>query len=481
MSSWKDFFKKNWEIAFTTFDENEFERVEQAYEILTTSITPRAIVVFINNFISVKLIDGKIPDRYIAIYLLCQERILDNPLKAITEFDYLKGLELIYKNDEDFQKYITALAYQIDSDNAIEVIYKNRLRNCLVNNKLEEFKEIQDIPSFKYIIKPVITELEDYRQPIIVLDSLSESEKINTSLRSWIWNTIHSKLQSNELNLGTVENYQLILLKNLISKKQKGWLSNILRSLWLETEEFDIIDYINNIDTVVEFCSESKLELNPLDSLVSKTISPEKLKSVIDYKEEDYSKYKLNCEIEKIDDYLITFEAESLEETAFIEFLDNPLNLIKFHQKLLDFISSNKTDDTILYQILQKLKLTANKKLKVKSKILDADVHQLLSSATIKDEIYIDLAALRLSLLSNSNASYRAVYQKVLNNEDEEFHKKVAEQLEWYINYDDFLVGSVSFSNNLTKGVVKKLINLNPSYRFFFERADIRKYNLHLR
>src|SRR5690606_94716 len=155
MSSWKEFFNKNWKTAFANFDENEFERVEQAYEILNSTITPREIVAFINNFISVKLIDDKIPDRYIAIYLLCQEKILDNTLSAITEFDYLKGLELIYKNDEDYQKYITALAYQIDSDNAIEVIYKNRLRDSLVNNKLKEFKEIQEIPAFKYIIKPV--------------------------------------------------------------------------------------------------------------------------------------------------------------------------------------------------------------------------------------------------------------------------------------------------------------------------------------
>ncbi|WP_417557303.1 P-loop NTPase fold protein [Mesoflavibacter zeaxanthinifaciens] len=465
MSSWKEFFKKNWETAFTTFDENEFERVEQAYETLNSAITPREIVAFINNFISIKLIDDKIPDRYIAIYLLRQEQILDNTLTAITELDYLDGLEPIYKNDEDFQKYITALAYQIDSDNAIEVIYKNKLRDSLINNEVDVFKEIKEIPAFKHIIKPVIAELEDYRKPILVLDSLSENDKISASLKGLIWNSIHSKLQANDLNLGTVEDYQLILLKNLSSKKQKGWLTSILKSLWLDNEEFEIIDYVNNIDKVVKYCTENNLELNPLDRLTSKSVDSEKLKTIIDYKNEEYTKYKLNCGTEKIDDYLITFETANLKETSFIKYITTPLKLPKFHEKLHSYITANKRNGNILFQILEKLKYTANTKLDVKSVILDADIHHMLSSVKIEDKIYVDLAALRLSLLTNSSTSYNSVYQKVLNSEDEEFYDKVANQLEWYISYSDFLVGSISFTNKLTVGVVKKLIQLNPNHR----------------
>lgn len=467
MSSWKEFFKNNWETAFTTFDDNEFERVEQAYETLNSAITPREIVAFINNFISIKLIDNKIPDRYIAIYLLCQEKILDNTLTAITELSYLKGLEPIYKNDEDFQKYITALAYQIDSDNAIEVIYKNRLRDSLINNEVEVFKEIQEIPAFKHIIKSVISELEDYRKPILVLNSLSENDKINTSLKGLIWNIIHSNLQSNDLNIGTVESYQLILLKNLSSKNRKGWLISILESLRLDNEEFEIIDYVDNIDKVVKYCVENNLELNPLDRLASKSVNPEKLKTIIDYKKEEYSKYKLNCGTEKIDDYLTTFEAKDLVETSFVKYIKNPLKLTKFHEKLISFITPNKNNVNILFQILEKLKLTANKKLNVKSKIPDADIYTMLNSATVETDIYVDLAALRLSLLTSSNTAYNAVYQKVLNSDDEEFYDKVANQLEWYIRYSDFLVGSISFTNKLTVGVVKKLIQSNPTHRVY--------------
>ncbi|WP_421805004.1 P-loop NTPase fold protein [Flagellimonas sp.] len=467
MSSWKDFFRKNWETAFSKFDDNEFERVEQAYEILNSTITPREIVAFINNFISIKLIDDKIPDRYIAIYLLRQSHILEKPLEAITEFKYLGGLEPIYKNDEDYQKYITALAYQINSDNALEVIYKNRLRDSLVNNKPEEFKEIQGLPSFKYILKPVISELEDYRNPILVLDNLREGDRITESLRSLIWNNIHTKLKANNLNPGSVELYQLILLKNLTSTKQKLWLKNILNSLWLDSEDFVIADYIDNIDEIVKFCSENKLEIQPLDNLVAKSVSPENFKEVVDYKKGDYEKYKLTCENDKIDDYLISFESPDLEETSFIQYLNNPVEFVKFNDKLLGFIDDNKRDDLILFEILEKLKLTSNKKLDVKSEIKDADIHHLLSTTTNKDKIYTDLAALRLSLLSSSSPSYNPVYQKVLNSDDDEFHKNVAEQLEWYINYSDFLVGSVTFSNNLTQGVAKRLIQLSPKHRFY--------------
>jgi hypothetical protein len=477
MSSWKDFFKKNWETAFINFDENEFERVEQAYEILNTTITPRSIVAFINNFISIKLIDGKIPDRYIAIYLLCQEKILDNTLTSITEFDYLKGLEPIYKNDEDFQKYITALAYQIDSDNAIEVVYKNRLRESLVNNKVDSFIEISKTSVFMFIIKSAISDLDDFRNPILVLDHLSEIKKIPQSTIEWIWSTIHEKLRENKLNLGSVENYQLVLLKNLVKSKKRTLLKNILKSLWLESDNFQITDYVASIDKIIKFCDEEKLNLKPLEDLTIYEISAEQLKIIIDIKKEEFKKYKLDCSTEKIDEYLTSLEADNLDMASFCFLIDNPERLVNFNEKLLGFISTHKSNKEVLHKTLNYLKLTSGKKLEINKKITDAEVYSLLNTATQKDSIFIDLAAIRLSFLTSSNSGYQNVYKKVLNIESDEFHKKVAEQVEWYIHYDNLLVGSVSFTNKLMKGVIGEVINLKPNNRKFRAEAIIEKIN----
>ena len=175
----------------------------------------------------------------------------------------------------------------------------------------------------------------------------------------------------------------------------------------------------------------------------------------------------MNFKIVEVDDYLVSFKSESLDDASFIKFLDNPEKLIKFHENLHGFINTNKKDKNILFQILENLKITSTKKLDLKTKIVDADVHHLLSSTTAKDDIYVDLAALRLSFLSSSHPSYQSVYQKVLTSDDEDFHSEVAQQIEWYINYENLLVGSVSFTNSLMIGVVKKVVEKNPSHRTF--------------
>ena len=77
---------------------------------------------------------------------------LGDPLKAIIDSTFLEGLTYLYKDDEDFQKNITALSYQINPDNALEVVYRKQLKNCLINKNIENFKEISKTNVFSKII-----------------------------------------------------------------------------------------------------------------------------------------------------------------------------------------------------------------------------------------------------------------------------------------------------------------------------------------
>lgn len=69
MSNWKKFFEEQWKKAFDNNHE-EMRLVIQVYEFLNRRITPREIISFINEILTIKLLDHKFKERYIAIFVL---------------------------------------------------------------------------------------------------------------------------------------------------------------------------------------------------------------------------------------------------------------------------------------------------------------------------------------------------------------------------------------------------------------------------
>ncbi|WP_254557707.1 hypothetical protein, partial [Salmonella enterica] len=85
------FFKNCWDKAFANGDEEEYLKVEQIYEVFRPSITPREIIAFINEVVSIRLLEPGVPDRYIALFVLNKEAILKDPLAAIVTAEFLSG------------------------------------------------------------------------------------------------------------------------------------------------------------------------------------------------------------------------------------------------------------------------------------------------------------------------------------------------------------------------------------------------------
>jgi hypothetical protein len=465
LTSWKSFLNDNWKKAFSEYSQDEYEKVEQAYEILRPTITPREIVAFINNFISRKLLGDTIPDRYIAIYILCEQTILDDPLKAIIELDYLKGLEPMYKGDEEYEKNITALAYQIDPKNALEVIYKKKLTNSLLNEDTDEFVEISKTNVFSRIITSVVSSLSDFRKPIIVLDQIRSYEQISSAKKKAIWQTVFSKVKDLESEENEIEKYQLFLLKNLQESNRKKYLNLLIKLISKESDDFDLGLYIENIDKLESFCLSEKLEVSPFTFLKEKQVDPESLKYAIDVKNSEYEKYELNYDLGEVDNYLSSIKVKDLEGNSFVKFLKEAKELEGFRLNLYSLLEANKNNLIYTISILNNLKICSEQRLNVSSVLTDGDIHTLVSGIPNNDDLLEDLAALRIMLLSNSSSSYSPTFSKYLINDSEDFHYSVAKEVEWYIQIDDLLVGSIKFTNPLIKGVINQLLKLEPDHR----------------
>ena len=145
LSDWKEYFKVRWNYAFgNNFNQSAYERVVQVYDILARDITPRRIIAFINEFVSIKQIQSDIGDEYIALFILKKSDILLNPFEQIIKPGYFGGSSFIFENDENLPKNIGSLVYQIPTNKAIQIIYTERLKNALNNNELQDAQIISE-------------------------------------------------------------------------------------------------------------------------------------------------------------------------------------------------------------------------------------------------------------------------------------------------------------------------------------------------
>jgi len=463
MSSWKNFFKENWKKAFPGYDETEYIKVEQAYETLRPNITPREIIVFINEVVTLKLLDNSIPDRYIAIYVLNKEYINEDPLRAVTELSYLKGVMYVYKDDSEFQKYITALSYQIRPENALEVVYKKELKDCLVNNDSIRFNEISKTSVFSRIITQTLNDIENYENTIKSLSKLSSDALISEIEMQNLWNDIYLIQREREKKAAEIDDYQIILLDKIEAKYKRNWLSVIIENLYVRDEDFNARIFADQIDYLDKFCIEKEIKYNVFDYLKVKEVDLLQFKLLVNSKKDQYFKYKLNCPEQTVKEYLSELSFENYQEAEFIFYLKYREELTDFHNLLRTFATGRENNIHYLRTLFQYLKMTT--KTTIENPLQDIQIHNLMSQINIGDPFFVDLACMRIKLGVNSDPNYSPVYEKALNTDDVAFHESVSNELEYYVSIEEILINSIQFQNRLINGVVPILLKKDKGKR----------------
>lgn len=144
---------------------------------------------------------------------------------------------------------------------------------------------------------------------------------------------------------------------------------------------------------------------------------------------------------------------------------------MKFHELLKTIVPSNVNNSDILEKVYRLLKITSNKP--IPNLLSDAQIYTLMNKLNIKDEFFSDLTCMRIILKEKSHPSYAAVYNKALNSEDPEFHKKVSDIVEHYISLEDLLISSIGFQNNLIKGIIPLVLSTDNENRIFDNKTTI--------
>ena len=219
---WKLFFKRMWKNAFDDLvPEEEIQRVIQIYNVLKSGsdLTPRQIIVFINEIVLLKLaFPYQIPERYIGLFIASKTKLLENPLSAIIKKDYLQDLKPIYQDDENLDKYIASLIYQVKPERALSVVYVKYLAEALDVYDKTALSTLMKADFILDIMDEALQQVHNITHLISSMDFIDKVFTNNKIMRKRIWEDIYQKVlhdKSLPIDSRFLLSYQKKLLKHL--------------------------------------------------------------------------------------------------------------------------------------------------------------------------------------------------------------------------------------------------------------------------
>ncbi|MCQ2593226.1 MAG: P-loop NTPase fold protein [Treponema sp.] len=220
LSDWKKFFKIKWNDAFGSVEkQEEYEYVVQAYDLLSgkNGLTPRSIIKFINESALLKKIFSDIPERYIAIFILKKNELIENALNK----ECLGNLKSIYEHDDNYDKYIAALVYQVSPEKALSAVYVASLKRALELGNKDELERIGKASFFSDILDEAIDAVENLDNAIVSIDMLPQ-EFLNEVRTKKLWTDLYNRADEREIEetsitrlFGVMKESQEVLLKHV--------------------------------------------------------------------------------------------------------------------------------------------------------------------------------------------------------------------------------------------------------------------------
>ncbi len=459
MSDWKKFFEEQWKKAFNNYDEDEFRLVVQVYEFLNRRITPREIISFINEILTIKMLDGNFKERYIAIFILRKDEILSNPLKSVTDFKgLLNGLYHIYSNDSEYAKQLTAIIYHIKVDNALELIYTQELKDSMVKNDKKRFNEICKSDFIDTIFYSTVLGIESFENAILTLAAINEDSKVSKYFIQQTWELFNARVLQLDNSISKLEigEWQIFLIKNISDDK---YLKQLIEGYFKLINDDNIENYIDLIDDLIENLDEERI----LRQLTKRNISEKNYVRLIEYKGEEYKKYKLSTNYQLLDKHLsklIISDVLELENTKLFpkeyDFKEYKESLVKNLKTFINQNNPQSADSTLL-----KIKERSQNNGELKGLLEDDKIYTFfVNNASSKLPIINEIIAMRISRGSEFHSSYANHFTNVLNTEDDERADAIASTILNYIGYGNLLLISEHFKGQqLFKQIILKMFN----------------------
>lgn len=441
LSGWMHYFKDRWKEAFGNSAIVDHS-VLQVYDMLTKEQSPRKIIAFINQFVTIRnLCDARIEDKYIALYIFGRSKIIENPLEEILNPSYLQGLNFLYSDDENMASNISSLYYQLPLDKAMDVVFTREVTAELDDNNVNVLDQLRGNANYWEILNHSITAVSNIENAALALEKHFGAESSHEA--SLIWDALYRRsCPGSATRDKQYEEYHGILLKHISEKKE--YYVHLLTVYHANIYDgFDLQNYINGIDKLHEFISEEDRKTSDLKTI----ISPKQYLQLVDSRKDNFNEYGLVVDDEKMDDYLVSLDVNELADMKFYPLLKNEVKLPKYKKEIEQQFAGNTSNLQIEAKLLCRLKEIAvnDKPIDISDYINDNEIYNMLNALSKDDELYPDVLAMAISRYSN-NSNIRSFLLNSVGALSEEQTEKVSSCIEYYICYGELLLQLDDFS-----------------------------------
>lgn len=453
LSGWKHYFQQQWEVAFGPTLPLD-DKVLQIYDLLTKEQTPRKIIAFINEFVTIKqYADSTIPLEYIALFIFGKEKIALNPMTEIIKPSYLGTLDFLYGHDEKMMGYISSLYYQMDYESAIDVVFVDKFRRELDSNTPDTIRLMKENGSEKFwgILNNSIVHVQNVENASYLLDSIFGKDEDNKVHH--LWECLYKLFRNNNVGITIYQDFHKLLLEHveeaieLRDKLLDGYLSHV------DSGDFDIEHYCYGIDSIAEVG-----ELDTYEVLQERgaLCSPKLFIELVEKKKDNWNRYGLIVEEDDLDRYLVSLKDSELQKLNAITYIKDDLELPKYRQYIKEKIKSEASNEEVVKLYLSRLSDFKEYPIKIDQYLDDSQINKLLAS-TSDERFRAELIAMRLSRLSNWSVYRNDYLNSYIVSNDVTLVHMVSEFILKYITYGDILLNLSTFDSNLLKSIAKEL------------------------
>lgn len=435
LSGWKHYFKDRWKEAF---GENVCvdNQVLQIYDLLTKEQSPRKIIAFINQFVTLRnLCDERIEDKYIALYIFGRGKIVENPLGEILKPSYLNGLQFMYSGDKQMAKCISSLYYQLPLNTAMDVVFTQEVTAELNGNKVKVLDQLKDNSSYWDILYHSIANVTNVENAALVLEA--HFKDVDSSEVTKIWDTLYNKCSGSSDYDKQYKEYHYILLKHITDKQ--NYYERLVDEYHDDVnEQFDLDNYINGVDKLHEIIPEK----DRCTARYKSHLTPELYLKLVETCQEEFTEYGFVVEDEKFDDYLCSLSIDKLADKSLYPIIQDVVKTPKYIEQIKQQFRANKSNAKIETKILARLKeiVEEERPMKISDYLDDYDIYNLLNGLSNDDDLYPDALAMAISRYVDGYGDLRGYLQNRVGSLADEQIENVANCIQYYINYGNLLL-----------------------------------------
>jgi len=469
LTDWKNFFKIKFEKSFGETEKDEYPTVLSVFDRLKDRFTPRDIIIFINELVTYKKIwKDEIPLRYIAVFAIKKEGILESPQKNILNNEYLGTAINLFAEDKKLQNYISALTFNVPVEKASQVLLIRDLEIILRKDDSLKINELAKHPHFIDILEEVIQSNEIVLDRAISTLSKLETSKIKgTHIKERlekIWDILIAKQSTNNISTLKFEDK----FKNLIINSSKGNKIELLKYLIEQFNNFSDIngsDFFNSNNDLEEFITKENIDFTPTDFIKERIVSPKIFVDYLCLANANHKKYKLKLREGHLDKYIEEIIKNGSLDSIPIEVdLSYVLDDYSFNSTIKtieELIETNKLTKDNFNKIIHIYKSISNKK--PLDKIISVkNLYELLKVVTKEENGYFELIAIRLKYANTyrqllAQMGWRDNTINIIKLTDEKTVQEVAKRIEHYETYGTLLSLSTTWNKQLLIEVCKEL------------------------